>query len=287
MFTGISDMQLHTINTGFFKLDGGAMFGVVPKSIWNKLNPADENNMCNWAMRCLLVKTGNRNILIDTGIGQKQSEKFFGFYYLNGLDTLENSLNNAGLESSDITDVILTHLHFDHVGGAVKWNQNKTGYIPAFPNATYHLSEEHWLHANNPNPREKPSFLPENFLPLKEAGVLNFAKPGEELFSNIVCHTVNGHTVSMICPEIRTKEKTVFYGADLYPSSAHVPLNYVMAYDIEPLLSMKEKALWNKIMAEGNWTLFYEHDREVECSSVTVNERGQYLAGNPGSLSIP
>ncbi len=246
-------MKLHSVNTGFFKLDGGAMFGVVPKSIWNKLNPADENNMCNWAMRCLLIETGSRKILIDTGIGTKQSEKFFGYYYLNGSDSMDGSLNALGLERTDITDVILTHLHFDHVGGAVSWNKQQTGFEPAFPNATYHLSENHLLHALNPNPREKPSFLTENFVPLQEAGVLNFVKADEELFSNVYCRMVNGHTVSMVCPEIHTPNGVVFYGADLYPSSAHIPTNYLMAYDIEPLRCMEEKAYWNnKISSEKN-----------------------------------
>lgn len=278
-------MQLHTINTGYFKLDGGAMFGVVPKTIWNKLNPADEINMCNWALRCLLVIDGNRKILIDTGIGNKQSEKFFSFYYLNGEDSMELSLNNFGIEALDITDVLVTHLHFDHVGGAVRWKADKSGYEPAFPNATYHLSEAHWIHANNPNPREKPSFLPENFMPLKDAGVLNFVKPDEKLTENFICRMVNGHTVSMICPEIRLAEKTVFYCADLFPSSAHVPLNYVMGYDIEPLKSMEEKLHYNKMAAAGNWYYFYEHDRMVECSQVEVNDRGNYSLKNPQNLS--
>lgn len=278
-------MQLHTINTGFFKLDGGAMFGVVPKSIWNGLNPADENNMCNWAMRCLLVVDGNRKILIDTGIGNKQSEKFFGYYYLNGTDQLLLSLKQLGLETADITDVIITHLHFDHVGGAVQWNANRTGYEPTFPNATYHLSQAHWNHANNPNPREKASFLPENFIPLQEAKVLNFVKPDEELFTGIFCRMVNGHTVSMICPEIHAENEVVFYGADLYPSSAHVPLNYVMAYDIEPLRSMEEKAFWNQKICDNNWKLFFEHDRVVEWANVVKNERGHYIISNASNLA--
>lgn len=272
-------MKLHTINTGFFKLDGGAMFGVVPKSIWNRINPADDNNMCNWAMRCLLVISGNRKILIDTGIGTKQSEKFYGYYYLNGMDSLELSLRNVGLDSSDITDVIITHLHFDHVGGAVRWKKDRSGYEPAFPNATYHLSKEHWNHANHPNPREKASFLPENFIPLQEAGVLNFVQPNEEVFGGIFCRMVNGHTVSMICPEIHTGNEVVFYGADLYPSAAHVPLNYVMAYDIEPLRSMEEKSFWNKQILDNNWNLFFEHDREIAISKIAVNEKGLYTAG--------
>ncbi|MCC7296923.1 MAG: MBL fold metallo-hydrolase, partial [Bacteroidia bacterium] len=265
-------MKLHTINTGFFKLDGGAMFGVVPKSIWNRLNKADENNMCNWAMRCLLIESGSRKILIDTGIGTKQSEKFYGYYYLNGNDSLDGSLQALGIERSDITDVILTHLHFDHVGGAVAWNKQQTGYEPAFPNATFHLSESHLQHALNPNPREKASFLAENYVPLQEAGVLNFVKADEELFSNVYCRMVNGHTVSMVCPEIHTPNGVVFYGADLFPSAAHIPTNYVMAYDIEPLKSMEERVYWNQKISSENWNVFFEHDREVECAKIVKNE---------------
>lgn len=278
-------MKVHTINTGYFKLDGGAMFGVVPKSIWKNLNPADENNMCNWAMRCLLVEHGNRRILIDTGIGDKQSEKFFGFYYLNGNDSLKHSLQQLGFEFADITDVVLTHLHFDHVGGAVSWNKDRTAYTPTFPNATYHIGAEHWKHAVNPNPREKPSFLPENFIPLMEAGVVNFVNPDEELFSGFFCRMVNGHTMAMTCPEIHTGQKTIFYGADLYPSSAHVALNYVMAYDIQPLLSMQEKAYWNEKIMQNNWLVFYEHDRLVECSYIEKNEKGLFRNGPAVELS--
>lgn len=278
-------MQLHTIHTGNFKLDGGAMFGVVPKSIWNRLNPADENNMCNWAMRCLLVVDGNRKILIDTGIGTKQSEKFFGFYYLNGPDSLELSLNSVGFEKSDITDVLLTHLHFDHVGGAVQWNKNKTGYEPAFPNATFHVTEEQWNHASKPNMREKASFLQENFIPLQESGVLNFVKPGEMLTSDFECMVVNGHTNGMICPKINTGNGVLFYGADLFPSSAHIPVNYIMAYDIEPLVSMKERERVNQMAEQENWTVFLEHDLNSDCCNVVKNEKGQFLAGKTGNLA--
>lgn len=253
------------------------MFGVVPKSIWNRLNPADENNLCNWAMRCLLVEDGNRRILIDTGIGSKQSDKFFGFYHLNGEQTLEHSLQQQGLEFADITDVLLTHLHFDHVGGAVRWNRDKTGYEPAFSNATYHLTEAHWNHANHPNPREKASFLPENFVPLQEAGVLNFVKDGEQLLDGLTCHVVQGHTISMICPEIRLPERTIFYAADLIPSSAHIPLNYVMGYDIEPLKTMQEKERLYQTAVAKQWDLFFEHDPAVETCKVVLNEKGQYV----------
>lgn len=277
-------MKLSTINTGFFKLDGGAMFGVVPKSLWQKINPADENNMCNWAMRCLLIQTGNRNILIDTGIGNKQSDKFFGYYYLNGTDSLANSLNSLNLDLSDISDVILTHLHFDHVGGAVSWNDDRSSYIPTFPNATYHVSEKHWHHALNPNPRERPSFLQENFVPLQENGRINFVRKDEEVYSGVICRMVNGHTAEMICPEITFDGKTLFYGADLYPSSGHVALNYIMAYDIEPLKSMEEKKYWNERLSQPGCRIFFEHDKEVECAEVIKNDKGQYVLGTHSDL---
>lgn len=270
-------MKIHSISTGNFKLDGGAMFGVVPKSIWNRLNPADENNLCNWAMRCLLVEDGDRRILIDTGIGNKQSEKFYGYYYLNGTDSLIQSIENTGNTVDSITDVILTHLHFDHCGGAVKRDSEQL--IPAFPNATYYLTEAHWNHANNPNPREKASFLPENFVPLKEHGVLQFVNDGDKIGNFITLKVVGGHTVSMICPYIETPEIKLFYGADLFPSAAHIPVNYVMGYDIEPLITMQERAKCNKWAVENGVYYFYEHDVKIACSAVVVNERGQYSAG--------
>lgn len=270
-------MKIHSISTGNFKLDGGAMFGVVPKSIWNRLNPADENNLCNWAMRCLLVEDGDRRILIDTGIGNKQSEKFYGYYYLNGTDSLIQSIENTGNTVEGITDVILTHLHFDHCGGAVKRYGEQL--IPAFPNATYYLTEAHWNHANNPNPREKASFLSENFVPLKEHGVLQFVNDGDKIGNFITLKVVGGHTVSMICPYIETPEIKLFYGADLFPSAAHIPVNYVMGYDIEPLITMQERAKYNKWAVENGVYYFYEHDVNIACSAVTVNDRGQYAAG--------
>jgi glyoxylase-like metal-dependent hydrolase (beta-lactamase superfamily II) len=271
-------MKLHTIQTGYFKLDGGAMFGIVPKTLWNRLNPADENNMCNWAMRCLLVEDGNRRILIDTGIGSKQSDKFFGYYHLSGNDSLEMSLNKAGFEFADITDVILTHLHFDHCGGAVSWNGSKTLYMPTFPNATYHVTEAHWVHANNPNPREKPSFLQENFAVLQEQKVINFVKHGDKIGDKITCRVVGGHTVAMICPEIDLGNKKLIYAADLIPSSHHIPVNYVMGYDIEPLKTMEEKA---KLYAESDLKeliIYLEHDPVVECCRLGKNEKGNYTA---------
>lgn len=277
-------MKLHVIHSGNFKLDGGAMFGVVPKVIWNSLNPADEKNLCNWAMRCLLVEDGDRKILIDTGIGNKQSDKFFGYYYLNGLNSIASSLKNIGLSHADITDVLLTHLHFDHVGGAVVKN-DEGKLIPAFPNAMYHVTETQWNHALKPNAREKASFLPENYLPLQEAGVLNFVQHGEMLTPNLRIRSVNGHTMGMITPEITIHGKKVVYCADLIPSSAHIPVHYTMGYDIEPLIVMKEKELLYNEMDAANTLYFFEHDIDMECARLHHNDRGQMVIAEKGTLS--
>jgi glyoxylase-like metal-dependent hydrolase (beta-lactamase superfamily II) len=264
-------MKLHTINTGFFKLDGGAMFGVVPKVIWNKLNAADENNLCNWAMRCLLLETEERRILIDCGIGDKQSEKFFGYYYLNGEQSLEFSLKQAGFETGDITDVVLTHLHFDHCGGAVRRNSDGN-LIPNFSNARYYVSEQHWQHANHPNLRERASFLPENFVPLQENGVLHFVKNDEELIPGLRMRVVNGHTMGMIIPQIKMGEKELVYCADLIPSHQHIPVHYTMGYDIEPLVVMKEKEMLYAEEMNRNRIYYFEHDPEVECATIELAE---------------
>jgi len=267
-------MNLYTIETGFFKLDGGAMFGVVPKSIWQKLNPADDNNMCNWAMRCLLVEDGDRLILIDNGLGDKQDEKFFSHYYLNGDDTLSKSLRKAGFTEDDITDVFLTHLHFDHCGGSVKWNKDKTGYELAFKNATYWSSEKHWEWATHPNAREKASFLKENILPIEESGHLKFIADGGKLFDGFEVLYVNGHTEAMMLPVIRYKEKTIVYCADLIPSAGHVPLPYIMAYDMRPLVTLEEKSKFLKDAGNKNYFLFFEDDPITECCSLEVTEKG-------------
>jgi glyoxylase-like metal-dependent hydrolase (beta-lactamase superfamily II) len=266
-------MKLHSINTGLFKLDGGAMFGVVPKSIWNKLNPADNNNMCTWAMRCMLIETGNKLILIDTGIGSKQDDKFFSFYYLHGEDTLQKSLNTLGFSSEDITDVILTHLHFDHVGGAVE--RNKDGkLLPAFKNSTYWSHESHWQWATNPNDREKASFLKENFMPIQESGQLKFLNAETNLFEGFSFELSNGHTESMIIPIIEYKGEKIAYMADLIPSAAHIPVPYVMGYDVRPLDTMKEKKTFLQTAAEKNYFLFFEHDPLIECVSLQITEKG-------------
>jgi glyoxylase-like metal-dependent hydrolase (beta-lactamase superfamily II) len=277
-------MNLKVIHSGNFKLDGGAMFGVVPKSIWQNLNPADDNNMCNWAMRCLLVEDGNRLFLIDTGIGQKQSDKFFGYYYLNGDYSLEKSLNKAGVKFGDITDVILTHLHFDHCGGASKWNTRREGYEPTFPNAIYWSQQEHWQHALNPNVREKPSFLKENILPIQESGQLKFVGEDLKITENISVILANGHTEKMMCPKIKMGDKTLVYMADMIPSAAHIPVNYVMGYDIRPLQVMEEKAIFLNEAADNNYILFFEHDNAIECATLGRTERG-IRAIQKGNLS--
>lgn len=264
-------MKLHTINTGMFKLDGGAMFGVVPKSIWDKLNPADENNMCTWAMRCLLIEDGDKLILIDNGIGNKQSDKFFGHYYLHGDDTLEKSLNALGFGFDDITDMFLTHLHFDHCGGSVKWNSAKDGYEPVFKNATYWSNNKHWEWATKPNPREKASFLTENIIPIMDSGQLKFVDDGFDLFSY---KEVYGHTESMMLPMLNYKGRTIIYMADLIPSAGHLPIPYVMGYDTRPLLTLGEKESILTDMADKNAILFYEHDPINECSTLQITEKG-------------
>lgn len=267
-------MKLYSINSGYFKLDGGAMFGVVPKSIWQKLNPPDENNMCSWAMRCLLIEEGNRLILVDNGMGSKQDEKFFGHYYLHGNDTLETSLAKNGFSKNDITDVFLTHLHFDHCGGSIKRVGEKL--VPAFINATYWSNENHWQWAINPNDREKASFLKENILPIQECGRLQFieVKDGIPFSENIKARFMFGHTEAMMLPQINYNGKTIVFMADLLPSVAHIPLPYIMAYDTKPLQTLKEKKSFLTEAQQNDYILFFEHDRENECCDLQLTERG-------------
>lgn len=267
-------MNLLTIHAGHFKLDGGAMFGVVPQSIWKKSNPPDENNMCSWATRCLLVEDGNRLILIDTGMGDKQSEKFFSYYYLHGEHSLEKSLHKAGVDFADITDVLLTHLHFDHCGGSIRYNQDRTATLPVFPNATYWSNEAHWKWAIEPNDREKASFLKENILPIEESGQLAFIRDGNELGGNIHIELVSGHTESMMIPHIRYKGKTVVFCADLFPSVGHLPIPYIMAYDTRPLLTLQEKKQFLEKAVEKEYVLFFEHDPVNECVTLHRTARG-------------
>jgi glyoxylase-like metal-dependent hydrolase (beta-lactamase superfamily II) len=270
-------MQLYTINTGYFKLDGGAMFGVVPKSMWNKLNPSDENNMCSWALRCLLIEDGDRLILIDNGMGEKQDAKFFGHYYLHGDDTLDKSLANHGFGKDDITDVFLTHLHFDHCGGSIKREGDKL--VPAFKNAVYWSNERHWKWATAPNDREKASFLKENILPIQESGKLKFivqteGKESEGIIPGMSVLFVNGHTEAMMIPKIKCNGKTIVYMADLLPSMAHIPLPYVMAFDMFPLTTLNEKKSFLAEAQQNDYVLFFEHDPQTECCNLQVTDRG-------------
>ena len=267
-------MKLHTINSGLFKLDGGAMFGVVPKAIWNKTNPADERNLCTWAMRCLLIEDGKRLILIDTGIGNKQDEKFFSHYYLHGDDTLEKSLAAKGFHPDDITDVFLTHLHFDHVGGAVIRKGDKL--LPAFKNAVYWSNEKHLEWAVYPNDREKASFLKENIIPIQESGQLQFVNVEEGItFTNdISVKFVYGHTDAMMLPLVNYKQHKILYMADLLPSAGHIPLPYVMAYDMFPLKTLEEKKKILKEAVEKEYVLFLEHDAINECCNLQETDKG-------------
>ena len=266
-------MQLYTIDTGLFKLDGGAMFGVVPKTIWNKLNPADENNMCTWAMRCLLIQDGNRLILVDNGIGNKQDEKFLGHYYLHGNDTLDKSLAKHGFSSDDITDVFLTHLHFDHCGGSIKREGDQL--VPAFKNAIFWTNEQHWKTATTPNDREKASFLKENIFPIQQSGQLKFVVDHQIDFStNFEVKQVFGHTEAMMVPMINYKGKTIVYMADLLPSVGHIPVPYVMAYDMFPLTTLHEKKSFLNEAVQNDYILFFEHDPKIECCSLQMTEKG-------------
>ena len=274
-------MNLYTVNTGYFKLDGGAMFGVVPKSMWNKVNPADENNMCSWALRSLLIEDGKRLILVDNGMGNKQDSKFFGFYYLHGEDSLEKSLAKHGFHPDDITDVFLTHLHFDHCGGSIiKEGDN---LVPAFKNASYWSNKEHWDWAVHPNDREKASFLKENILPIKESGQLKFLDTpsadssklaGIQFRENFSVRFVNGHTRAMMLPQLTYKNTTVVFMADLLPSQGHIPMPYVMAYDMFPLTTLTEKKLFLGEAVENDYILFFQHDPQYECCNLYHTERG-------------
>lgn len=275
-------MKLYPIETGNFKLDGGAMFGVVPKTIWNKTNPADENNLIELAARCLLIEDGNRLILIDTGMGNKQSEKFFSYYSLWGTHSMDKSLAKFGFHRDDITDVFMTHLHFDHCGGSVQWNEDKTGYEVAFKNAKFWTNENHWEWATIPNAREKASFLPENILPMQESGQLHFIKKPETDFLqkselDFGIFFVDGHTEKMMIPHIQYQDKTICFMADLLPTVGHIPLPYVMGYDTRPLLTMPEKSKFLNAAAENNYYLFLEHDAHNEIITVEKTEKGVRL----------
>ncbi|MCK5443436.1 MAG: MBL fold metallo-hydrolase, partial [Maribacter sp.] len=270
-------MTLYSIETGNFKLDGGAMFGVVPKSIWSRTNPADSNNMIDMAARSLLIEDGERLILIDTGMGNKQSDKFFGYYYQWGDHTLDNSLQKHGFHRDDITDVFMTHLHFDHCGGCIQWNKDHTGYEPAFKNALFWTNEDHWQWATKPNLREKASFLKENLLPMQESGQLKFVSKGKSSFLEkselgFGILFVDGHTDKQMLPHINYKGKTLVFTADLVPTAGHIPVPYVMGYDTRPLLSMTEKQLFMNEAVTKDYYLFLEHDAHNEICSLKNTE---------------
>ena len=265
-------MELNLINTGYFKLDGGAMFGVVPKSLWSRTNPADENNLCSWAMRSLIIKEGDRAIIVDNGMGDKQSEKFFGFYYLHGDDSLSKGLRKADVGFDEITDAFLTHLHFDHCGGGVKREGEKL--VPTFLNATYWSNKDHWQWATEPNAREKASFLAENILPMQESGQLEFVNLEGDDRLPIDIIFVDGHTDKQMLPKLQYKGKTLVFVADLLPSVGHIPLPYVMGYDTRPLLTMEEKHKFLNEAADNGYVLVFQHDPVNECCTVKHTEKG-------------
>ena len=267
-------MELYSVNAGNFKLDGGAMFGVVPKVLWNKIYPADENNLCNWALRCLLIKDNDKLVLIDNGMGDKQDEKFFSHYYLNGDDTLEKSFSKNGFSFDDVTDVILTHLHFDHCGGSIKYNEDKE-LVPAFKNAKFWISKQQWEWAINPNHREKASFLKENILPMQDN--LQLIDNETDFSENIKLKLFNGHTNGQIIPHINYNGKTIVFMGDLLPSTAHIPMPWVMSYDTRPLLTLEDKKRFFDDAIKNNYTLFFEHDLYNECCTIKQTEKGPRL----------
>jgi glyoxylase-like metal-dependent hydrolase (beta-lactamase superfamily II) len=276
-------MEIYSINTGYFMLDGGAMFGVVPKSLWTRVYPSNDDNLIPLAMRCLLIVHGNRNILVDNGIGDKQDKKFFSHYFLYGVDTLEKSLAKHGLTLNDITDVLLTHLHFDHAGGSIRKSATGEGYEPAFPNADYWISESQWQWATQPNQREKASFLKENIYPIQESWRLKLFSTNFNLIEGVEIRLFDGHTVGQAIPFITLNNRTIVFMADLIPTSAHIPLPYIMSYDTQPLLTLKEKEEFLNEAAENQYILFFEHDHMVECCTVEKTDKG-FKACESGSL---
>ena len=278
-------MIIHSIDAGYFKLDGGAMFGVVPKMFWNKLIPADENNLCSWAMRCLLIEDGKQLILVDTGMGNKQDAKWQSYYYRHGEGELLKSIRAKGYSENDVTDVILSHLHFDHCGGAVKWNNNRTKFEMTFPNAKYWSHSEHFQSATHPNQREKSTFFSDNILPIQAANQLFFVdKVSEKPFQNIEFLLADGHTEKMLMPKISYQNKQILFIADTIPSHAHLPVPYVMGYDINPLTTMQEKQDLLSQAVENEWIIFFDHDPLYDCATVQKTEKG-FVLKEKGSLS--
>lgn len=266
-------MKLYAIETGIIKFDGGSMFGIIPRVIWQELYPPDKRHYCHFSMRCLLVIDGERKILIDTGIGTKQSKNFLRYYTEKSESTLENSLRKIGFEAAEITDVILTHLHFDHCGGCIKLDENKQPML-AFPNATIHTSKQQWEWAQKPNERENPSFLTENILPIEQSGKLQLFDKEHELFPNFHVKLFNGHTDGQVIPHIAVNGKTLVYCADLFPTTVHLPLPYIMAYDTRPLMTVEDKKRFFKDALENEYVLFFEHDLHTECCTIMETEKG-------------
>jgi len=270
----MNETKVFPIHISNFKLDGGAMFGVVPKSIWERYYPSDEENLCNWALRALLVDNGNQRILIDNGCGDKQDEKFYSFLQLNGGDGLEGGLKIHGYIPEDITDMVLTHLHFDHCGGGIKRGKTGNGFELTFPNATYWVSRRQWEWAMNPNKREKDSYLEENLLPMMDSGRLKFIEEEGELFPGFEVRIFNGHTEGQVIPIVSYKDKKLVYSADLVPSTVHIPAHYNMSFDVRPLISMKEKEKFMQEAYENGYILFFEHDLYHECCTLEQTKRG-------------
>lgn len=267
-------MNLHVINTGYFKLDGGAMFGVIPKSLWQRSNPADEKNLCTWAMRCLLIEDGNQLILIDSGIGDKQDARFFSFYYLHGNDNLIKSIQAVGFQPDDITDMFMTHLHFDHIGGGVKYQTDSKQPVMTFQNAKYWSNEEHWNWAAQPNARERASFRKENILPIREQGHLHFVNNTTGPSNSFDILFMDGHTEKQMLPKIKYKDKIIVFAADLIPSTSHIPVPYVMGFDVRPLQTLNEKTSFLEEACENDYIIFFEHDPLVECCNLKMTEKG-------------
>ena len=268
------NMKLFSINITNFKIDGGAMFGVVPKILWEKHYPADEDNLCNWALRSLLIDTGKRVVLIDNGFGQKQSEKFMSRFYLNDNKGVEKALEENGYKCSEITDMLITHLHYDHCGGGVKYNSDKSGFEMTFPNARYWVSKKQWESALSPNQREKDSFLRENLIPMEESGQLNFIEKDVELFPGLEVRIFNGHTSGQLIPFISTNGAVLVFAADLLPSAAHIPLPYIMSYDVNPLLTLREKEEFLEEAEKNNYIIFFQHDLYNECCTLHQTPKG-------------